>query len=183
MRPLRDILRRPPLAAAAIAGVGAFVLGRITADEEPQRPLAAERCPEPAVTNAAPVEPAPCAVARAPAAPQPAQTATPPRGESVAAVRALSAERVADTEREVAARLEGMIATFQTRCPWSRPAQLTVQVAFDAEGREVGRSFSTDKDAPPEQWIVECLRSLDGVALTVRPPGAPITVSVPLAMR
>ncbi len=106
-----------------------------------------------------------------------------PAPAALSTTPALSPERVADVERESAARLAAMTPTFQTRCPSSRGGEFTVQISFDAEGREVGRALSVDKEGSAQRGALECLRDLDGVALTVRPPGAPIGVAVPLDLR
>jgi hypothetical protein len=171
------------VAAATLAAVAAFWIGRLTAGAE------REHVPSSAVENrAAPRALPPLAFNREGAWPPPGKALAPAPSAEVAQPAAslppaLSPERVADVEREAAQRVEETASVYQSRCPSSSGARLTVQLAFDADGREIGRAFSSDKDAPPDAGVLECLRDTEHSSLTVRPPGAPITVTVPFTVR
>jgi hypothetical protein len=59
-------------------------------------------------------------------------------------------------------------------------ATVTIDSTFDRHGREIARGVSEDRRAPAGE-LAACLRQLQGVALSISPPGANVGVRVPVA--
>jgi hypothetical protein len=60
------------------------------------------------------------------------------------------------------------------------PAVFTVHLSFDASGKEVARSASTDSPAP--RALQTCFLLAEAGALRVDPPGVPVSTRVELVM-
>ena len=62
----------------------------------------------------------------------------------------------------------------------AKVAKVTMNVTFDANGREIARGISEDRRAPAGQFA-RCMRTLPTSRLSVSPPGQTVAVSIPLA--
>ena len=58
-------------------------------------------------------------------------------------------------------------------------AKLTFQITFDEKGREIARGISEDRSAPAGEFG-SCLAKLEGMTLSIEPPGTNVGVSVPV---
>ena len=99
-----------------------------------------------------------------------------------------SAAPDADTLRaltlQAAGQLEKQRAPMTGAC-WSGPrdpARYDVQLAFDATGREIGRSILELRDQPSRSDVAACLRALVQVPIVIAPPGTPVTLTIPLVL-
>jgi hypothetical protein len=59
-----------------------------------------------------------------------------------------------------------------------KEAKVTLNVTFDASGREIARGVSTDRRTPAE--FTACLRTIP-TPVDVAPPGSTVAVAVPLS--
>ena len=109
--------------------------------------------------------------AREPAAPVPPVTAP-----DADVIRALS--------MQAAGQLEAQRARIDAAC-WTGPRGVTrydLQLAIAADGREVGRSLLELRDPPSRADVGACVRGLTLPPLRVAPPGAPVTLTIPLVL-
>ena len=175
----------PGPAVAALALLVAFTLGatfalwRLSADLPPRESTSLAAAPEPAPPLPAPQLPPPAVRAPVAVAP-PSLPAVPARAASATELQARVAE-------EVKAQLETLRPYIASRCPPSAvlkggqaSATLTVNSTFDAQGREIARGISEDRRSPAAE-LARCLRQLEGIALSVSPPGSNVGISVAVA--
>lgn len=108
--------------------------------------------------------------ASAPAA-TPAQGPAPSRAE-------VEARAAADATVALEARRDRFVAACGGVDAGAVSQELTFSLAFDSQGREVGRGISDDRRAPANP-VPECLRKLRDTPLKIEPPGEPVSVVVP----
>jgi hypothetical protein len=189
-KPVITSARRTPSTATLLAGLGllaalvAFLAGRWTAEEAAPAPGArratsgASRGPaappeKPWASRTPETETLATAAARAPAPTTSTGRATP--------------EIVARATAETTAVLEASRQELTSRC-WPRAGLssgkastlVTFNVTYDANGREIARGLSEDRQARAPE-VVRCLQRLPLGSLRIAPPGA--NVGVRVAMR
>jgi hypothetical protein len=87
-------------------------------------------------------------------------------------------------EMQAAVQLEAERAHMVDAC-WSgprTPSRYDFEIAIDARGNEVGRSLSEVRDQPSRPDVAACVRKLYARPIKVAPPGAPVTLTIPLVL-
>ena len=87
-------------------------------------------------------------------------------------------------EMQAAGQLEATRAQMVEAC-WTgprTPSRYDVEIAIDARGHEVGRSLSEVRDEPSRADVAACVRKLRTPAISVAPPGSPVTLTIPLVL-
>jgi hypothetical protein len=174
------------LAAAVVAAVLIFLIGRWTADPAPAPVARAPAVPEPASAPVArePLRP----VAAAPVPPAPAQSVpAAPAPPARAAPVPVTPELATRVKTEATEQLELLRPEIVAQC-WPRgglpkgrtTASVTFNITFDAQGREIARGIAEDRRAPAGEFA-RCLRQLPASALAIAPPGSNIGVSIPVS--
>jgi hypothetical protein len=177
-RSRKKLLIALPLGAAALAL--AFGLGQWTADPPPPTPQqevpVAHAGPP---SYAPPPTPAPRpAMVQAPQVFEPVPPPPPPPSTSP------TPELVARVLSDATVQLENQRPQILARCSpaggLNGGAQLTFNVTFDAQGREIARGISENRRARSGAFA-KCLRDIDGMRLSIPPPGTNVAVSVPVS--
>jgi hypothetical protein len=107
------------------------------------------------------------------AAPPPVHAPAPPDRDVIHAL-----------EMQAAGQLEATRAQMVEAC-WTgprTPSRYDVELAIDARGHEVGRSLSEVRDEPSRADVATCVRKLRTHAISVAPPGSPVTLTIPLVL-
>lgn len=174
-RSRKKLLIAVPLAAAALAL--AFALGQWTADPPapaPQQEVPVARAePPPPLVPPMPRPPPPAAQAARvfePVPPPPPPAPSSPTPEIVARVISDATVKLEDQRPQILARCP----------PGSGGAQVTFNVTFDAQGREIARGISENRRARAGAFA-KCLRDMDGMPLSIPPPGTNVAVSIPVS--
>jgi hypothetical protein len=172
--------------AVALLGVGAVLAITLVTAREPATIIAAP----PPVVVAEPAVTPPRLAPPAPAQPPPASPSPPiqPVQRPAAAVRSIiTPEVVARSTQEARAQLEVHREAILSSCwpasglPGGRKsAKLTLNVTFDAQGREIARGIVDDRKAPAGPFA-RCLQNLPQTKLSIEPPGANVAISMAVA--
>jgi hypothetical protein len=92
---------------------------------------------------------------------------------------------VARATEEAKAQLENLRPQMVSRCPPaginSGGVQLVFHFTFDSQGRQTARSVRPRHRARGRE-IATCLREMDGLELSIQPPGTNVAVAVPMAL-
>ncbi|MHB8872504.1 MAG: hypothetical protein ACYC8T_02350 [Myxococcaceae bacterium] len=179
--------RLPALVGVVFLAASAFVVWQLTVDPAPELPpapvsappspatFALAPAPTPALARALP--PAPVAVTTAPLPPEPVPSTAPP-----------SPEVMRRANEQAAAALDREHPRFLSQCwkptplPGMAPsARFTFQIVVDAEGKELARGISEDREEH-RAGVGECLRNLPPEPLHIDPPGHTVTLDVPVVL-
>jgi hypothetical protein len=163
----------------ALALGAPFALWRLSADPPPPGENA------PLVAAAEPVRSVPAPEPQRPAVRSSVRIA--PRSTPALPARAASAaELQSRATDEVNAQLETLRPYIASHCLPSAgveggkaSATVTVSSTFDARGREIARGIGEDRRSPAAE-LASCMRSLEGIALSISPPGSNVGISVPV---
>ena len=178
------MMRRDLLLPASIvlgcALIGAGLYFGLRRDDAPAAPPAT---PSIATTASIASEDAAAPAVAPPSPPPPAADgATPPVASTAGEVDRTKA--TAEAQKAVAAWKKQLVpkcwAPMVAKAPEPATSKYSLQIAFDADGKEVGRGVSELRGTPSRADVADCLRS-EKLGLSIPAPGAPITVEVELA--